>query len=95
MARITDLKYIFVMDTFSSIVETLKTGGPWAIIAVMGWVIRHLYTQRDSDRTKHDDEKQKLNDRLIAMAEKQNEIFEKASDNQTLLLAALERRHKP
>jgi len=37
----------------------------------------------------HAEEKQKLNDRIIAMAEKQNDLLERSANNQTLLLEAM------
>lgn len=74
---------------FREIVELLQTGGPWTLLVVAGWVIWKLYEKREADKVKHDAEKQHLNDRLLAMAERQNEVLEKATRNQALLLEAV------
>lgn len=79
-------------STWREILEALQTGGPWTLLLVAGWVIRYLYQGRERDRDRHDAEKQKLNDRLIGMAEKQNEVLEKATSNQALLLEAVQQR---
>jgi hypothetical protein len=73
------------------IVDTLQSGGPWTIVAGSAYVIKHLFQAREKDRERHDAEKQKLNDRIIAMAEKQNDIFDRAELTQKLLLEALKK----
>jgi len=77
------------------ILEAIQTGGPWTLLIGAGWVVRYLYQGREGDRDRHDAEKQKLNDRLIGMAEKQNEVLEKATHNQVLLLEAVQRARLP
>jgi biopolymer transport protein ExbB/TolQ len=77
--------------TFKDILEALQTGGPWTLLILLGWVVRYLYQAREKDRAAYDVEKQKLNDRLLGMAEKQNDVLEKATANQALLLEAVQR----
>lgn len=77
------------------VVDILQTGGPWTLVAALAWVTRYLYQARETDKAKHDEDKQKLNDRLISMAERQNDVFEKATQNQTLLLEAVNKAQMP
>jgi hypothetical protein len=53
--------------------------------------VKYLYQAREQDRVRHDEEKQKLNDRIIGMAEKQNELLDRADLNQKLLIEAVRR----
>jgi len=69
--------------------EVLSAGGPWTLLLGALYAVRHLYLAREADRAKFDVEKQALNDRIIAMAQKQNEILVRTTDNQKLLLAAM------
>jgi hypothetical protein len=78
-----------VSPVLKEILEALQTGGPWTIVVVLGYVVRYIYVGRENDKDRHAEEKQKLNDRLIAMSEKQNEVLERATANQTLLLEAV------
>lgn len=72
-------------------VEILQAGGPWTLVVGLTYVVRYLYQAREQDRVRHDEEKQKLNDRIIGMAEKQNDLLDRADLNQKLLLEALRR----
>ena len=76
--------------TTKDILDALQTGGPWTIVIFLGYAVRYLYQAREKDHTLHDVEKQKLNDRLIGMSEKQNEVLEQATANQTMLLEAVQ-----
>lgn len=71
------------------VLDALQTGGPWSIVMALSYVVRFLYVGREKDRDRHAEEKQKLNDRLIAMSERQNEVLERATANQALLLEAV------
>lgn len=71
--------------------EVLSAGGPWTLLLGALYAVRHLYLAREADRAKFDADKQALNDRLVAMATRQNEILVRATDNQQLLLAAMNR----
>ena len=71
------------------VVEVLQTGGPWTLVLGLAYVVKYLYQAREQDRVRHDDEKQKLNDRIIGMAEKQNDLLDRADLNQKLLLEAI------
>jgi hypothetical protein len=73
------------------LVEILQSGGPWTLVLGLAYVVKYLYQAREQDRVRHDEEKQKLNDRIIGMAEKQNDLLDKADLNQKLLLEALRR----
>lgn len=84
------------ISLFKEILSVVETGGPWTVIVVLGYVIRVLYTKIDTIlethrqiMVTHAEEKQKLNDRIIAMAEKQNDLLERSANNQTLLLEAM------
>lgn len=91
--------YVIVVNTVTQnatdvsflkeILEALQTGGPWTVVIALGYVVRVLYVRNEQRTAEHAEEKQKLNDRIIAMAEKQNETFEKVTQNQTLLLEAV------
>jgi hypothetical protein len=78
-------------EDFKMLVDVLQYGGPWTIVAGGAYVVKHLFQAREKDRERHDAEKQKLNDRIIAMAEKQNDIFDRAELTQKLLLEALKK----
>jgi len=78
-------------ETIKAITEALSTGGPWTIVLFLGVVVKYLYQAREQDRVRYDEEKQKLNDRIIAMAERQNDVLDKAELNQKLLLEAMRR----
>ncbi len=73
----------------------LQTGGPWTIVLGLAFAVRHLHIARDKDREVYDEQKQKLNDRLIGMAEKQNDVLERATANQSLLLEAVQMAQRP
>lgn len=73
------------------LVDILQSGGPWTLVLGLAYVVKYLYQAREQDRVRHDEEKQKLNDRIIGMAEKQNDLLDKADLNQKLLLEALRR----
>lgn len=77
------------------VLDALQTGGPWSIVMALSYVVRFLYVGRENDRDKHAEEKQKLNDRLIAMSERQNEVLERATANQALLLEAVNATQQP
>lgn len=77
------------MSAFQQALDAIKTGGPWTLVLALSWVVRFLYLKREADKEKHDTEKQKLNDRLLGMAEKQNEVLEKATENQAAILEAM------
>lgn len=78
-------------DQVKAIVDVLSTGGPWTLVLGLAYVVRYLYQAREQDRVRHDEEKQKLNDRIISMAEKQNDLFDRAEITQKLLLDAVRR----
>lgn len=89
--------------TIPEAIELLKTGGPYSALAIVMWVARHLYLARESDKEKHDVEKQALNERIIKIVEgqnqalgtsiqnqqRQNEALTSALDNQRLLIDAV------
>lgn len=79
-----------VTTTFQQVLEMLKTGGPWTLVIFLGWVVRFLYVKRETDKEKHDEAKQKLNDRILEMANKQNEVLERAVENQALILETIQ-----
>lgn len=95
--------------TLPDLVDLLKTGGPYTIVVVLSFVVRHLYTQRDIDRKQHDAEKQALNDRIVRVIENQNaalahaienqhrtsEALARSVDNQQLMLEAVEAAARP
>lgn len=76
-------------EDVKSIVEILQSGGPWTLVLGLAYVVKYLYQAREQDRIRHDEEKQKLNDRIIKMAEKQNDLLDSADLNQKLLIEAL------
>ena len=78
-------------EQIKAIVEVLSTGGPWTLVLALAGVVKYLYQAREQDRLRYDDEKQKLNDRIIGMSEKQKELFDKAETNQKLLLEVVRR----
>lgn len=78
-------------ETIKAITDVLSTGGPWTLVLFLGVVVKYLYQAREQDRIRYDEEKQKLNDRIIAMAERQNDVLDKAELNQKLLLEAMRR----
>lgn len=78
-------------ETITSATTMLQTGGPWSLVVILGGVVWYLYSAREKDRLRHDDEKQKLNDRIISMAEKQNDLFDKTELNQKLLIELMRR----
>lgn len=78
-------------ETVKMLVEILQTGGPWTLVVTLAYVVKYLYQAREQDRLRHDEEKQKLNDRIIGMAEKQNDLLDRADLNQKLLLEAVRR----
>lgn len=78
-------------ETVKMVAEILQTGGPWTLVVALAVVVKYLYQAREQDRVRHDDEKQKLNDRIIKMSEKQNELFDSAELTQKLLLEAIRR----
>lgn len=78
-------------EQVKGIVDVLSTGGPWTLVLGLAYVVKYLYQAREQDRIRHDDEKQKLNDRIIGMAEKQNDLFDRAEVTQKLLLEAVRR----
>jgi hypothetical protein len=73
------------------LVEILQAGGPWTLVIGLAYVVKYLYQAREQDRVRHDEEKQKLNDRIIGMAEKQNDLLDRADLNQKLLIEAVRR----
>lgn len=77
-------------DESKSIIDVLLAGGPWSITAIFGAALRYVYVARERDRAKSDAEKQALNDRIIAMAERQNEVLEQAVSNQRRIIGAME-----
>ncbi len=79
------------MDTVKDLLELLKTGGPWSLVAIFGWVIRYQYLEKKADMTLHAKEKQDLNDRLIATIEKQTVVLTNATENSRALIAAVSR----
>ena len=78
-------------EMIKGVTEVLSTGGPWTLVLFLGVVVKYLYQAREQDRVRYDEEKQKLNDRIIAMAERQNDVLDKAELNQKLLLEAMRR----
>jgi|SanBayMetagenome_1026888.scaffolds.fasta_scaffold37743_3 hypothetical protein len=78
-------------EDFKMLVDALQYGGPWTIVAGGAYIVRYLYQARERDRERNDEEKQRLNDRIIGMAEKQNDIFDRAELTQKLLLEALKK----
>jgi hypothetical protein len=78
-------------EDVKSIIEVLQTGGPWTLVVSLAVVVKYLYQAREQDRLRHDEEKQKLNDRIIGMAEKQNDLFDRAELTQKLLLDVIKR----
>jgi hypothetical protein len=78
-------------ETIKAITEILATGGPWTLVVFLGVVVKYLYQAREQDRVHYDAEKQKLNDRIIAMAERQNDVLDKTELNQKLLIEAMRR----
>ena len=81
--------------TLVTVVDVLKTGGPYTITAIALYVARFLYLRNEVMRAEHDKRVQALNDRIIGMAEKQNAILERATNNQQVLLDALQTRRPP
>lgn len=79
-------------EAVKMLTEILQTGGPWTLVVGLSIVVKYLYQAREQDRVRHDEEKQKLNDRIIGMAEKQNDLFDRAELTQKLLLDAITRR---
>ena len=78
-------------ETVKMLTEVLQTGGPWTLVVGLAVVVKYLYQAREQDRLRYDEEKQKLNDRIIGMAEKQNDLFDRAELTQKLLLDAIKR----
>lgn len=78
-------------ETVKMLVEILQAGGPWTLVLALAYVVKYLYQAREQDRVRHDEEKQKLNDRIIGMAEKQNDLLDRADLNQKLLIEAVRR----
>lgn len=78
-------------ESVKMLVEILQAGGPWTLVVSLAYVVRYLYQAREQDRVRHDEEKQKLNDRIIGMAEKQNDLLDRADLNQKMLLETLRR----
>jgi hypothetical protein len=78
-------------EAVKMLVEVLQAGGPWTIVLGLAYVVKYLYQAREQDRVRHDEEKQKLNDRIIGMAEKQNDLLDRADLNQKLLIEAVRR----
>ena len=78
-------------ETLAATISVVQTGGPWSLVVILGLVVWYLHSAREKDRLRHDDEKQKLNDRIISMAEKQNDLFDKAELNQKLLIELMRR----
>jgi hypothetical protein len=78
-------------ETVKMLVEVLQAGGPWTLVLGLAYVVKYLYQAREQDRVRHDEEKQKLNDRIIGMAEKQNDLLDRADLNQKLLIEAVRR----
>ena len=68
--------------TLPELVELLKTGGPYTLLIIAGFVIRHLHSLRDTDRIRYEAEKQALNDRIVKVVESQNEALARAIENQ-------------
>lgn len=78
-------------EMIAAFVTVMQTGGPWSLVIVLAGVIWYLYNAKEKDRVRHDDEKQRLNDRIISMAEKQNDLFDRAELNQKLLIELMKR----
>jgi hypothetical protein len=78
-------------EAVKMLVEVLQAGGPWTLVLGLAYVVKYLYQAREQDRVRHDEEKQKLNDRIIGMAEKQNDLLDRADLNQKLLIEAVRR----
>jgi len=78
-------------EAVKTLTEVLQTGGPWTLVVGLAAVVKYLYQAREQDRVRHDEEKQKLNDRIIVMAEKQNDLFDRAELTQKLLIEAVRR----
>lgn len=78
-------------ETVKLLTEILQTGGPWTLVVGLAVVVKYLYQAREQDRVRHDEEKQNLNDRIIVMAEKQNDLFDRAELTQKLLIEAVRR----
>lgn len=73
-------------------VDLLREGGGWALAVLASWVARYLYREREADRKHYEAEKQQLNDRLLAVAERQNLALEKGLQNQQLIIEAMQPR---
>lgn len=67
---------------FQTAIDIVKTGGPYTVILVLGYAVKHLYQAREKDREKHDADKQALNDRVIKVIEAQNSALSVAVQNQ-------------
>lgn len=67
----------------------LKTLGPWGTIVVLGYAIGWLYSEKQAEAKLAREEKQRLNDRLVKMAEKQGAVAELISKNQAALIHAI------
>lgn len=65
-----------------NLIEIAKTGGPYTVILVLVYAVRHLYQARERDREKHDADKQALNDRVVKVIEAQNSALSLAVANQ-------------
>jgi hypothetical protein len=80
-----------VLAIWKDVINFLQTAGPWALVVTLAWTTRYLFITREKERGVVGADKQALNDRLISMAEKQNDVLEKAASNQALLLEAVKR----
>ncbi len=80
--------------TFGELMTAIKDGGLVAALAVSLYVIRYLFEKRESDKAAADAKIQALNDRLIGMSEKQNDVLDRSTQNQHLLLQAVNRAQK-
>ena len=78
-------------EDVKTVVEVLQTGGPWTLVLGLAYVVKYLYQAREQDRIRNDEEKQNLNDRIIGMAEKQNDLLDRADLTQKLLIEAVRR----
>lgn len=77
------------MSEFANLVEVLSKSGPWALLAIAGYVIWKLYWAKEDAAASFSKEKQELNDRMLAIVKEQTAVIVSNTENVKKLTQAI------
>jgi hypothetical protein len=69
--------------------ELLQKGGPWGLVILAGFSIRHLYFDSRLRERVHAQQIQALNDRIVQTTEKQIALLQTSNESNRQLIAAI------